>query len=159
MYDNLTKQVKKLASMTTPRYSFSYQKINNRIYVFGGGTSDVDGNLDILDDCQYYQIDNDAWKSIRNLPIPLISSMSLTYNSSPYVFGGMMIDKTRNKAIFKYDKTKDIWCELNFHLPFGIQAAFIYPYKPSSFYIFGGRLDNGDSDCIWQLTFVQGSNS
>jgi hypothetical protein len=37
--------------MTTARYSFSYQKIGNKIYVFGGGNSDVDGNLDILDDC------------------------------------------------------------------------------------------------------------
>lgn len=37
--------------MTNARYSFSYQKIDNRIYVFGGGNSDVDGNLDILDDC------------------------------------------------------------------------------------------------------------
>jgi hypothetical protein len=37
--------------MATPRYSFAYQKIGNRIYVAGGGNSDVDGNLDILDDC------------------------------------------------------------------------------------------------------------
>lgn len=40
--------------MTTPRYSFTYQKIGGKIFVFGGGNSDVDGNLDILDDCEYY---------------------------------------------------------------------------------------------------------
>lgn len=37
--------------MTTPRYSFAYQKIGDRVYVAGGGNNDVDGNLDILDDC------------------------------------------------------------------------------------------------------------
>lgn len=46
--------------------------------------------------------------------------MCLTYKSNPYVFGGMMQEKTRNKAIFKYETSKDAWSELNFHLPFGI---------------------------------------
>jgi hypothetical protein len=51
LYNHLTRQVKALANMTTPRYSFAFQKIGNKIYALGGGNSDVDGNLDILDDC------------------------------------------------------------------------------------------------------------
>jgi hypothetical protein len=51
LYNHQTKEVKALASMATPRYSFAYQRIGNRIFVAGGGNSDVDGNLDILDDC------------------------------------------------------------------------------------------------------------
>lgn len=51
LYNHLTKEVKKLSSMSTARYAFSYQRIGNKIYVIGGGNSDVDGNLDILDDC------------------------------------------------------------------------------------------------------------
>ena len=46
--------------------------------------------------------------------------MSLNYKSQLYVFGGMMTSKVRNKSIFKYDQEKDAWCELNFHIPFGI---------------------------------------
>jgi N-acetylneuraminic acid mutarotase len=131
LYNHLTREVKKLANMSTPRYSFSYQRIGNRVYAIGGGNSDVDGNLDILDDCEYYSIEADSWKSICNLPLPLISSMSLCYNGHLHVFGGVGINKARNKAIFKYNHAEDSWSELSYHLPFGIEAAFIYPFKAS----------------------------
>lgn len=42
--------------MLTPRYSFSYQKIQNRVYAIGGGINDPDGNLIILDSCEYYDL-------------------------------------------------------------------------------------------------------
>jgi hypothetical protein len=54
LYDHLARDVKRLANMSTPRYSFSCQKIGERIYVAGGGNMDVEGNLDLLDDCEYY---------------------------------------------------------------------------------------------------------
>ncbi len=50
LYNHQSREVKVLANMATPRYSFAYQRIGNQIFVAGGGNSDVDGNLDILDD-------------------------------------------------------------------------------------------------------------
>lgn len=106
--------------MATPRYSFSYLRIKERVYAIGGGNSDIDGNLDILDDCEFYTIGADTWKSICNLPFPLISSMSLCYKDHLYVFGGVTTNKTRNKAILRYNHVDDNWTELSYHLPFGI---------------------------------------
>jgi len=42
--------------MTVARYSFAYEKINNRVYAIGGGNSDEEGILNILDHCEFYDI-------------------------------------------------------------------------------------------------------
>jgi N-acetylneuraminic acid mutarotase len=66
-----------------------------------------------------------------NLPVPLISSMSLNYDGHLYVFGGLTHNNKRSKSIYRYDEAKDSWAELKFHFPFGIEAASIYQYRPN----------------------------
>lgn len=46
--------------------------------------------------------------------------MSLCYKDHVYVFGGVTTNKTRNKAILRYNHAEDNWTELSYHLPFGI---------------------------------------
>ncbi len=106
--------------MITQRYAFAFLHIQGKIFAIGGGNSDVDGNLNVLQACEYYSIDSNCWKMIANLPTPLISSMCLEHKNSLYVFGGISDAGKRNKSIFKYDNIKDNWSELIFHLPFGI---------------------------------------
>lgn len=96
-----------MANMITSRYAFTYSQIEGKIYAIGGGNSDIDGNLNILEACEYYSIDTNSWKSIANLPVSLISSMSLEYKNGLYVFGGILEGDKRNKSIFKYDLGKD----------------------------------------------------
>lgn len=57
IYNHKSKTAKKTMNMLTPRYSFSYQIIQNKVYALGGGASDPDGNLIILDSCEYYDLD------------------------------------------------------------------------------------------------------
>lgn len=47
-YNHSMKEVKKMASMLTQRYAFAFTRIEDIIYVIGGGNSDIDGNLNIL---------------------------------------------------------------------------------------------------------------
>lgn len=98
-----------MASMLTQRYAFAFTRIEDIIYVIGGGNSDIDGNLNILQACEYYSIKTNSWKSITNLPVPLISSMSLEYKNTLYVFGGILEGDKRNKSIFKYNQMEDNW--------------------------------------------------
>ena len=54
-------------------------------------------------------MESNTWNTIMNLPVPLISSMSLEYKNVLYVFGGILEGDHRNKSIFKYDQVKDNW--------------------------------------------------
>lgn len=51
IYNHNTRTAIKIASMASPRYSFAYLKIDNQVFVLGGGASDPDGNLILLDTC------------------------------------------------------------------------------------------------------------
>lgn len=69
--------------MCESRYAFAYEKIGEYIYVAGGGTSDLEGELIILSKAERLNISEDVyeakWSSIADLPEGLISPMSLNY--------------------------------------------------------------------------------
>ena len=44
------------------------------------------------------------------------------------------------------------------HLPFGIEAASLISPSADETLIFGGRLDNGDTDSIWSMNFMENEN-
>ena len=67
--------------MITPRYVFAFQRIKDRVYAVGGANCDEDGNLILLNDCEYFDVNQKSWKSIAKLPIQLMSSMNLSYNN------------------------------------------------------------------------------
>jgi len=90
--------------MNVARYSFSYQKIENLVYVIGGGNIDKNGNLQALHSCEYLDIKNYKWNSICNMPTALISTNSLSYRNSLYIFGGVELNKIRNRSIFRYNQ-------------------------------------------------------
>ena len=46
----------KLASMKSSRYAFSYTELNGEIYALGGGTSDEEGELITLKECEKFNI-------------------------------------------------------------------------------------------------------
>ena len=75
--------------MLMPRFSFAYIRIDMKVYVIGGGNSDPDGNLIVLERCEYFDLDKKTWNNISNLPISLISSTALNVNNNLYVFGGI----------------------------------------------------------------------
>ena len=66
-----------------------------------------------------------------SLPVSLISPSALNVKKTLYILGGMGENKKRSSSIYKYSENNDSWSELSFHLPFGIEAASIYPYKPN----------------------------
>ena len=103
LYNHKTKSSQKVGNMLTPRYSFSCKKIGSRVYAIGGASADPDGNLLLLDDCEYLEMDGFKWSSIENLPLVLSSSTALAYKDSLYVFGGFTVGKKRNNLIFKYN--------------------------------------------------------
>ena len=51
IYNHKSRSARRLGDMLMPRFSFSYQRIGRRVYVIGGGNSDPDGNLILLDRC------------------------------------------------------------------------------------------------------------
>ena len=56
LYDHEKSMAFKLASMKSSRYAFSYTELNGEIYALGGGTSDEEGELITLKECEKFNI-------------------------------------------------------------------------------------------------------
>lgn len=89
------------------------------------------------------------------MPLSLISPMSLNYNGFLYIFGGMKKNNERNQSILRYSEETNLWKELEFKLPFGLEASSVIRNNESEFLIFGGRVSNGDSKGIWALNLIE----
>ena len=42
--------------MLMARFSFAFQKIGTKVYAIAGGNCDPDGNLILIDRCEFYDI-------------------------------------------------------------------------------------------------------
>ena len=75
--------------MMMPRFSFAFIKIGDKVYAIGGGNSDPEGNLIVLDSCEYFDINKKVWSSMGSLTISLISPTAINVKGNLYIFGGI----------------------------------------------------------------------
>jgi N-acetylneuraminic acid mutarotase len=104
LYNHSKRTARKMASMLMPRFSFAYQRLGRRVYVAGGGNSDPDGNLILLDRCEYYDLDKDTWNNMSPLPVSLMSAAATAVRKELHVLGGLGENGKRSSSIYRYDE-------------------------------------------------------
>lgn len=110
--------------------------IGDWIYAIGGGSCDQEGDLIILNKCERINVNQIkkakqpiSWDSIADLPVGLISPMTLICKDRLYAFGGMKQNKERFQNILSYNDKNNTWDQLKFTFPFGLEAGSIYQKK------------------------------
>ena len=164
------------SAMKTGRGCFSLVLNDGFVYVFGGVTGAHEQLTESPDEehksgsqsrgfteklsptCEKYDVENDQWYLISDLPVPLKNAGACALTSdSIYLFGGhTILSPTEPDAqhrgyalscvIFQYVIAANIWLELQVALPQA--AAFMTPVKLNNYQIviFGGQLLQGNKD-------------
>jgi N-acetylneuraminic acid mutarotase len=102
VYDPATNTWATKAPMPTPRFSAAANIVNNKIYVVGGYTT----NLDVADNInQVYDPQTDSWTIKSSAPLPVASSASAVVDNKIYVLG-----MNRSQSFVEiYDPANDAW--------------------------------------------------
>ena len=169
------------SAMKTGRGCFSLALNDGFVYVFGGvtgaqeqltespdgehesrsqshGSTSFYNTTKLSPTCEKYDVENDQWYLISDLPVPLKNAGACALTSdSIYLFGGhTILSSTESDAqhrgyalscvIFQYVIAANIWLELQVALPQA--AAFMTPVKLNNYQIviFGGQLLQGNKD-------------
>lgn len=78
--------------------------------------------------------------------------MSLVFKEKMFVFGGTNDKNEKSKNIYLYEPKTDQWTKLQTSLMFGIEAGSVCKsLSQNEFYIFGGLVENGQTEGIWSL--------
>ncbi|CAD8187799.1 unnamed protein product [Paramecium pentaurelia] len=151
-------QFTKLAKMNQARYAFSYQLVDNYIYVAGGRYY---GNDDqgILDSCERYNININQWEVLPKLNEKRCSSFMIQHNGKVLVAGGFNTFKTRINTIEIYNPDLKSWEMFGITLHNPIEACtFICKSNQNKldFITFGGRQSSDIDNVIkYSIDFDQ----
>ncbi|CAD8089181.1 unnamed protein product [Paramecium primaurelia] len=151
-------QFTKLAKMNQARYAFSYQLVDNYIYVAGGRYY---GNDDqgILDSCERYNININQWEVLPKLNEKRCSSFMIQHNGKVLVAGGFNTFKTRINTIEIYNPDLKCWEMFGITLHNPIEACtFICKSNQNKldFITFGGRQSSDIDNVIkYSIDFDQ----
>lgn len=129
--------------------------VNGRNFNHGQGQGKVSVNLDVNEDeqvtpedglmsaCEKYDIQNDQWYQICNLPVAMRNSSACALSSdSVYLFGGKICSENSqlvlSDMILQYIVGSNVWLEMPIRLP--EPMSLITPVKINSHQIalFGG---------------------
>lgn len=97
MYDPLTDSWTTKSPMLFPAGSTSAVNYNNKIYVFGGLTTNVTSIAKV----QVYDTQNDSWSEKRSIPQAIHGTGAVTYNDKIYLVGGRYIGNNVAVDFFK----------------------------------------------------------
>ncbi|MFE4711199.1 Kelch repeat-containing protein [Paenibacillus sp. NPDC056722] len=100
------------ASMPQALGSTSAIVLDNKIYVFGGLTT----NIRSVSSVQVYDPLTDSWSNKKDMQVASHSQTSVTYNGKIYLIGGRHIDNATNVSInsfLEYDPNADSWITKN----------------------------------------------
>ena len=92
VYDPATDAWTQGPNLPVPAQAPSVAVHNNKLYVFGGSTSDPGTGGD-LDDVQVYDPAL-GWTTLPDMPANRSWSMAVTYNAGIYVMGGFDVNNT-----------------------------------------------------------------
>lgn len=126
--------------MLMPRYDFTMSEVNGIIYTMGGNCYDRDGKYDdtILPHITAYNIKEDSWEVLSEMPNSRRNVKSVAVNNKIYVMGG-----NTNKLDI-YDIESDSW-SVGASLPISIKYANSLVAHENKIYCIGGYLSNNTS--------------
>ncbi|MEK5447472.1 Kelch repeat-containing protein [Paenibacillus sp. FSL R7-0331] len=152
MYDPLTDSWTTKSPMLFPAGSTSAVNYNNKIYVFGGLTTNVTSIAKV----QVYDTQNDSWSEKRSIPQAIHGTGAVTYNDKIYLVGGRYIGNNVAVDFFQeYDPLNDSWM-MKTSLPTQRNAPSVVVYKNNIIAI-GGSTPNVETASVVVYDFTTNS--
>jgi hypothetical protein len=104
IYDALTNQWTRGASMTTPRSWFAAALVENKVYVAGG-----QGNAKFLDSAEVYDPVTDTWTEISTMAVVRSSCQGLSLGGQFWVVAGEYVKNHQRSSAEVYDAKSGTW--------------------------------------------------
>ena len=105
-YDPIADMWTQVSSLPTKRLGMAAATINEKIYVFGGYTDDINSPLNLV---EVFDIANDTWGAAAPMPTARFGSEIAALDGKIYIISGFSNSFTLVPAIDVYDPVLNIW--------------------------------------------------
>jgi len=127
--------------MPTPRTDVAAAAIGNMIYVVGG----VDGFARSVSTVEAFDMSNNSWVEVEDLPEALHHVALAVYNNKLYTMGGLEgLSQTPSSSVYMFDPDVGSWKKMNSMLSaVGASAAVVHH---GQIHVLGGQVAAGVTD-------------
>ncbi|KAM4747387.1 kelch repeat and BTB domain-containing protein 8-like [Rhinophrynus dorsalis] len=127
IYESLTNEWTQLPSMTFPRSNHGFLEHNQRLYALGGWNI-----RDTLDSVECFNLDQNCWKRLSNMPVPLHDFVYAQLKGKLYLIGGCRRQiryNANHQGFLIYDTVSDTWSQFPLKMKCSPAGAVILDNK------------------------------